>query len=450
MIDELELVKQARPYASPPSAGVRAAARQSLEQSIAAPPRRSRRYPRALARAEVLVPAIALMVVIAVSAVFLRIGGHRPGGPATAGGLTLVFAAESTTGAHSVGSAGMQRTVRLERQRLASVLPGARVSAAGDQLLVGTGGRARVRLDELLPLVQDPGQLLFYDWEASTLTPSGRAVAARLDARDPAAIEISQGGSSGAPGGPGSGSLSLYAAVRLAARQPRWVSSTNSRRGAEYFMFAKPGSSACAAAARYYKPAPSGGPCYVAGPEGTRMALALALPPRVDQSSAGIETLTVRQGWTVLQAAQSTFNQPLRWGDPAAQYYVLRDDVSLFGSNVTGAHQSTDASGAADVAFGMTSRGLRRFQAVTAGIARRGAAVSRIGETLNQHFAAALDTQLMTVPSIDFKAYPAGIDAARGADLSAGFTAQSARRLAAELRMGALPVHLTLVAIETN
>jgi len=72
--------------------------------------------------------------------------------------------------------------------------------------------------------------------------------------------------------------------------------------------------------------------------------------------------------------------------------------------------------------------------------------VSGLGDTLNQHFAVALDTQLITVPSIDFKTYPDGVPGGSGGEIPAGSTTSSAHDLATELRLGALPIDLKLIA----
>src|SRR5207237_51098 len=108
--------------------------------------------------------------------------------------------------------------------------------------------------------------------------------------------------------------------------------------------------------------------------------------------------------------------------------------------------QSTDQSGAPDVSFGFTSKGANAFQNVTAQIAQRGNLVSGFGQHLNQHFAVALDTQLITVPSIDYKVYPDGIQGNSGADITGGFTINSAQDLATQLRLGALPIRLKLIS----
>jgi preprotein translocase subunit SecD len=59
----------------------------------------------------------------------------------------------------------------------------------------------------------------------------------------------------------------------------------------------------------------------------------------------------------------------------------------------------------------------------------------------------ALDSQLITVPVIDYKTYPDGLMATNGAELTSGLTVTSAGSLAAELRLGALPLNLKLMCV---
>jgi preprotein translocase subunit SecD len=99
------------------------------------------------------------------------------------------------------------------------------------------------------------------------------------------------------------------------------------------------------------------------------------------------------------------------------------------------------------VTFGFTRAGRNAYRTVTAQVAHRGALVSGSGQTLNQHFAVALDTQLLTVPLIEFRAFPNGISGESGAGIFGAFTRTSARQLAAELRLGPLPVNLRLLSI---
>ena len=87
-----------------------------------------------------------------------------------------------------------------------------------------------------------------------------------------------------------------------------------------------------------------------------------------------------------------------------------------------------------------------RSRTSPATIAHRGQLDSPFGQQLNQHFAVALDNQLITVPSIDYKQYPDGIPADSGAEITGGFTISSAQDLATQLRLGALPINLKLIS----
>jgi preprotein translocase subunit SecD len=247
--------------------------------------------------------------------------------------------------------------------------------------------------------------------------------------------------------------LPLYKAVKLAAKQPPYISNTNSRSGAEYFLFGKPGSAACAAAARGVHSTPLvGAPCYLAGPTVTASALTSQLTKGVSAGAAteaSPQTIKVNQGWVVMDAAPERYGESLPLANPTAQFYVLRDNAALFGNEITHPKQSTDQTGSPDVKFGFTSKGANQFQRVTAEIARRGELVSGLGRKLFQHFAVALDTQLVTVPYIDYMQNPFGIPGNEGADIQGAFTIHSAGVLARQLGLAPLPVKLKLISRRT-
>src|SRR5215212_4099387 len=62
------------------------------------------------------------------------------------------------------------------------------------------------------------------------------------------------------------------------------------------------------------------------------------------------------------------------------------------------------------------------------------------------HFAIRLDNELISTPYINFRENPDGIDGSQGAQISGGFTIQSAQDLARLLKTGALPVRLELIS----
>jgi hypothetical protein len=291
-------------------------------------------------------------------------------------------------------------------------------------------------------------QLEFYDWEANALTPNGKTVASQLLAQNPQALAIS-GATGGAAGGPGAGSMALYQAVKLASQQPQAISPDNARKGNQYYLFGKGGSAACAAAAKAYHvaAAPTGQHCLLAGPDTSVQDMQNGgLPAGVTMSQG--QLLTVKQGTVVLQATPANFAHPPNIADPSAQFFVLKDKAALFGDDITNPHESTDAGGTPDVTFGFTRSGGHAFQRLTSTIAHRGLSLGgpASGNPMLQHFAVALDNVLITVPSIDYRSYPDGIDGSSGAQITGGFTHDSAKNLAVQLRGGPLPLALRLIS----
>jgi hypothetical protein len=146
---------------------------------------------------------------------------------------------------------------------------------------------------------------------------------------------------------------------------------------------------------------------------------------------------------TVVQATDPDPRHPTPRGAPNARVYVLRGPPALSGTDLTNPRASADPNAEGPiVTFDFTAPGRRAFQRVTAKVARRGELVNSPGETLNQHFAIALDNQLITVPFIDFKQYPDGINGDHGADIAGNLTSRSARDLAILIRYGPLPLDL--------
>jgi SecD/SecF fusion protein len=410
--------------------------------------------PRSRHRPAVLVPVLSTLVVLAVVAVLLRSGGAGHSAAPSANAVNLTFQALPTAHTPVITPAAMAREVHILRKRLASVPGSYRVAlAGGDRIAVTSTNATSSTQARVVELVTERAELLFYDWEANALTPNGKTVADQLQTQDPTAVTISQGSSTAAPGGPGAGGVPLYQAVQLAATQPQApISQHLSRIGAQYYMFGAPGSAGCAAVASAQHTIPiQGDHCLLAGPDDEMPAttrrqainsLVAQLPGGVNRADG--QVLVVPQGTVVLQAASQT-GPDQSFNSSSAQFFVLRDQVALFGDEITNPRSGTDQTGAPDVQVGFTRAGQNAFQRVTAQIAHRGANLSTAGQTNNQHFAVALDSHLLTVPSIGFTQYPDGIIGGGGADITAGLTTQSARTIATELRLGTLPLQLRRV-----
>jgi SecD/SecF fusion protein len=361
------------------------------------------------------------------------------------GGVELVYQGQPSAQTPKVTPDALQRAVDIMRSRVDQLgVAEPSIQTTGNQFITvglpAVHDTARAERE-----VGTTAQLAFYDWEANALTPNGKTVASQLLAQDQTALTMSGAGNV-APGTPGTGSMPLYQAVQLAAKQTPWVSSTNLRPGPQYWMFGAPGSAACAAAAKAQGTAPTAGQhCLLSGPDDNLTDLRSGLPPGVSASQGQI--LTVPRGWIVLEATPQSFAHPIPTGSPNAQFYVLKDNVALTGNDINNPQQSTDPNtGQPDVTFGFSGKGKTAFQNVTKQIAQRGSQVSGLGQTLDQHFAVALDNQLITVPSIDYKTYPDGINGDNGADITGGFSISSAQDLANELRLGALPIKLKLIS----
>jgi SecD/SecF fusion protein len=406
----------------------------------------ARRRPAYARLAGGLAPVIGVLVVAVVVAVFLGLDRSAPSSTAPShGSVEFVYQGLPSAQAPVVTRGALERTVELIKVRLRALGFGAaRVSLFGANLITivlpELGDTARAE-----QVIGTTAQLTVYDWEANVLTPNGKTVASQLQTQDPAALEISQGSGNAAPGQPGAGSMNLYDAVTLASKQPYSASARNTRIGDQYWLFGAPGSAACAAAARDQRTAPASGQhCLLSGPDNNQADLLSALPAGVSASDG--QVVIVPRGTVVLQAIPANFSKPVPIGDPGTQFFVLKDNVALRGTEITHPKQSTDPNtGAPDVTFSFTRKGKTEFQDVTAAIARRGELISGLGQTLNQHFAVALDNELITVPYISFKQYPDGVNGEQGADLTSGFTVTTARSLAAELRLGALPINLKLI-----
>ena len=136
--------------------------------------------------------------------------------------------------------------------------------------------------------------------------------------------------------------------------------------------------------------------------------------------------------------------EPDRW-------WVILDRPALSGTDLKNPEQNFDQRGGGQpiVTFDFTDKGRKAFQDITRRIAQRGADNTLPGvpaEQASQHFAIVLDDELVSSPFINFQENPDGIDGSTGAQISGGFTIQSAQDLAKILQIGALPIKLELIS----
>ena len=133
------------------------------------------------------------------------------------------------------------------------------------------------------------------------------------------------------------------------------------------------------------------------------------------------------------------------------RWWVVLDRPALSGTDLKNPEQNFDQRGGGQpiVTFDFTDKGLGVFQDITRTIAQRGADSTLPGvpaEQASQHFAIVLDDELVSSPFINFQENPDGIDGSTSAQISGGFTIQSAQDLAKILKIGALPIKLELIS----
>ncbi len=332
------------------------------------------------------VAAVAATFVLAVSAIEVA-DDETPAGTLPAG-TALTYRAVPPPGDDAAAMA--ERAAEVLRARIAAAgIADARVHVAGTRVGVEADSADRAPIAALAA----PGELGIYDWEASVLGPDGR----------PAPGEDS------VTGGQGAGqeaSVSRYEAVLRAAK-------AEGTQGAPVYWLVDDVTREVLAGPRWSRDALTGGRSV---PEGARVA-------------------EVPAGVSVVQAG------PSKHGG----WYAL-DGAAIGNADVSGARAARDpATREPIVAFGFTPEGQKTFGSLTREIAHRGADGLRPGEDpirAAQHLAIVLDDRLLSVPFIDFRQAPDGIDGSGGAQIQGGLSGQRAEQIATILETGPMPVTL--------
>jgi SecD/SecF fusion protein len=335
------------------------------------------------------------------------------------GGVELVYQAEPTPQQPVVNQESLDRAIDVMRERVD------RLGVAEPQIQRGGSDQISVALPDVqnaqraVEQVGQVAQLFFYDWEPNVLGPGCKA--------DPSDSNVT-----GGPGAGTAGAISQYDAVRRAAECPARKGKFTTDRDQYYLLNNKTER-------------------VVAGPQDTEAEL---FADRAQKKAGPNEEVAVVKPGTVVVQGQQPTGSGLS-GKGTDQYYVLRDNVALRGTDIKNPEQNFDqgagGSGQPIVTFDFTSRGREIWQDVTRRIAQRGQeslnpALGVTPDLARQHFAIVLDNRLVSVPYIDFQQNPDGIDARNGSQIEGGFTIQSAQELANLLKTGALPVRLELIS----
>ncbi len=333
------------------------------------------------------------------------------------GGVQLVFQGKPTKQQPTVTPEGLDRALDIMRERVDTL-------GVAEPELQRSG---RDQIDVSLPGVDDPdravdivgttAQLYFYDWEPNVLDEDCRT--------NPDAVNGGQTAVSG-----------LYNAVKRASKCPPESDANNTTAGGQFYAFDKDSN----------QPLNEGIPSE--SREDLEESLADADPPVTDA-----EILEVPEGIVVVRAEDQRTGEQRERGE-FDQWWVLKDNPVLSGNEIKNPEQNFEngTGGAPIVTMEFTDKGREAFANTTREIAQRGQDNAVLNGGLqnpiaaSHHFAIRLDNELISTPYINFRENPDGIDGSQGAQISGGFTLETAQDLARLLKIGALPLRLELIS----
>jgi SecD/SecF fusion protein len=331
------------------------------------------------------------------------------------GGVQLVYEGKPTPQQPTVDQQALDRALQIMRERVDAF------GVAEPELALIGGNQVEVNLpgvedaDRAADQVGSTAQLFFYDWEANILDKD-----CRTNDTEP------NGGQQPITG--------LRNAVAQAGKCTDVPLSKDS---------------VAASAPRYYAfNKVSKQPFQGATGLESRQA-ALDAVPEAQRENA--EVLEVPKGVLVVRDEKGPVGKNGKEPPAPDRWWVILDRPALSGTDLKNPEQNFDQRGGGQpiVTFDFTDKGRKAFQKITREIAQRGADNTLPGvpaEQASQHFAIVLDDELVSSPFINFQENPDGIDGSTGAQISGGFTIQSAQDLAKILQIGALPIKLELIS----
>jgi len=344
------------------------------------------------------------------------------------GGVELIYEAKPTQSTPITPDA-LDRAIDVMRDRIDQLgVAEPEIQRSGDSQI----SVALPAVDDLGDAIKQVGtvaQLFFYDWEVNVVGPDGK-----VHPEDPSVT----GKHADAAGNTLPGNvLPLYDAVLLAAKRPAKVEPDNSREDSIFY----------AVDAKTKEVFGAGTGDSKRFGEATR-AEALANVPEAQREKAKV--YEVKPDTTIVRIEQDA-----KAKEKTDLWYVLQDDVALRGKEIKEPEQQFDngpgGTNQPTVNFKFTDKGRKIWHDVTRELADRGnrsvgLLPGQSPSDANQHFAIVLDDELISVPFVDWRKFPDGIDARIGSEISGGFTPATAQELAKLLKTGALPLKLELIA----
>jgi SecD/SecF fusion protein len=330
------------------------------------------------------------------------------------GGVQLVYQAKPTAQQPTVTQESLARALDIMRQRVdAFGVSEPELSLLGhNQIQANLPGVSDA--ERAAAQVGSTAQLFFYDWEKSILDES-----CKTDDTQP------NGGQTPITG--------FYNAVKRASKCPPQRDANNNAASKDrFYVFDKISHKALANGQPFDSDA----------------AARAAIPPS-ERSRA--EVLKVPTGILVVRDEKPAPDKNGNPGKAPDRWWVIEDNPALSGTDIKNPEQNFDQQSGNQpiVTFEFTNQGRQAFSKITREIAQRGqdnALPNADPLQSSQHFAIVLDDELVSSPYINYRENPDGIDGSTGAQISGGFTIQTAQDLAKILKIGALPVRLELVS----
>ena len=337
------------------------------------------------------------------------------------GGTELVYQARPTPANPNIDPDDIERAIEIIRDRTDALgVSEPEIAQVGqDQISVGLPDVQNA--ERAIAQVGSTAQLFLYDWQPNVI-PNPNA---------PESADQSEAGFN-----------RLIDAVRFAAKQkPECFEDTCTTTGPSYYLFDE----------NTFE--------LLAGPEQKKSDLFLEFED--EKQPPNSEVVEVPQGTLVVDDPAE--DNPDTEADESAagphEYFVIHDRPALSGRDITNPEPNRDPqTNSPNVTFEFTDEGRQKFEEVTREIAQRGADEAAqqgaIGldaaqaEQFSQDFAIVLDNEVVSRPIINFVENPAGIDGRTGAQIS-GLGFQESQDLAEFLRIGALPVELSLISQST-
>src|SRR5215213_1663874 len=330
------------------------------------------------------------------------------------GGVQLVYQAKPTKQQPTVTQDGLERALDIMRDRVDALgVAEPELQRSGkDQIDVSLPGVKNS--ERAADQVGTTAQMFFYDWEPNVLDEDCKTNPERVD-----------GGQQPISG--------LYNTVKRASKCPPEIDKNNTTSGLFYAFDKK-----------------SHAPLNEGIPEEDEKTL------REDLASQNLtgkaEILEVPEGIIVLRDEDR--REPDKQVGKVDNWWVIKDNPVLGGSDIKNPEQNFEngTGGPPIVKMEFSDKGREGFAGTTRAIAQRGADNAAINGGLqnpvgaSHHFAIRLDNELISTPYINFRENPDGIDGSQGAQISGGFTIQTAQDLARLLKIGALPLRLELIS----